>query len=209
MNSPPQSNLRHFIFWSDSFSTKALKALNFSNVSSLCFSKPIQHILEKSSMNKMKYSSPRGEFFLVGPHKSVWMSSIGLIVGPSFSLKWTLVFLRTWHGLQMVFLGWWYLEDHELAWAYLLFLFEKSLDALTFCAITSFHLFFLDRIVFVLLLVYRLLGVLVPLITVFPVSSSQTTHPFDRNTNSFPWSHIWLTLNKLCFKPAHTWHFHL
>jgi len=30
--------------------------------------------MEKSSINKIKYSSPRGDFFLVGPHKSVWIS---------------------------------------------------------------------------------------------------------------------------------------
>jgi len=87
MNSPPRLDLRHLIFQFDSFSTKSLKALNFSNASYLCFSRPIQHILEKSSINKIKYSSPRGDFFLVGPHKSVWMSSRGLLVDPSFSLK--------------------------------------------------------------------------------------------------------------------------
>ena len=87
MNSPPQSDLRHLIFRFDSFSTKALKSLNFSNASYLCFSRPIQHILEKSSMNKINYCSPRGDFFLVGPHKLVWMSSRGLLVDPSFSLK--------------------------------------------------------------------------------------------------------------------------
>ena len=71
MNSHPRLDLRHLVFQSDSFSTKALKALKFSNASSLCFSKPIQHILEKSSMNEMKYSSPQRDFFLVSQHKSI------------------------------------------------------------------------------------------------------------------------------------------
>ena len=87
MNYPPRSDLRHLIFRYDSFSTKALRALNFSNASSLRFSRPIQHILEKSSMNKINYSSPQGDFFPVGPHKSIWMSSRGLLFDPSFSLK--------------------------------------------------------------------------------------------------------------------------
>ena len=49
---------------------------------------------------------------------------------------------------------------------------------------------------------YKLFGVLMPLITCFPISRSRTLHPFDRNITSVPWSHIWLTLNRLCFKPS-------
>jgi len=67
--------------------------LNFSKASSLYFMSPIQHILEKSSMNNMKYSSPRGDLFLVGPHISVWTSSSGLLADPSFSGKLVLVCL--------------------------------------------------------------------------------------------------------------------
>lgn len=105
VNSPPWLDLRHLIFQSDSFSTNTLKALNFWNASYLCFIRPIQHILEKSSMNRIKYHSQWGKFFLDGPHKSIWTSSRGLLADPSFSMKWTLVFLPIWHGFHIVFLG--------------------------------------------------------------------------------------------------------
>ena len=94
VNSPPRSGLRHLIMRSNSFSTKALNALNFSKALSLCFRSPIQHILEKSSINNMKYSSPRGDLFLDGPHTSIWTSSSGLLADPSFSGKLVLVCLR-------------------------------------------------------------------------------------------------------------------
>ena len=105
VNSLPRSDLRHLILWSDSFSTKILKALNFSKASSLCFRSPIQQILEKLSMNNIKYSSPRGDFFLDGPHKSVWTSSSGLLADPSFLGKCVLVCLPNWHDFHVVLSG--------------------------------------------------------------------------------------------------------
>ena len=54
---------------------------------------PDGFILENSSINNIKYSSPQGDHFLDGPHKSVWTSSSGLLADPSFSGKLDLVCL--------------------------------------------------------------------------------------------------------------------
>ena len=45
VNYPPLSDLKHLIFISASFSTNALKALNFSNASYLCLRKVMQEHL--------------------------------------------------------------------------------------------------------------------------------------------------------------------
>lgn len=105
INSPPLLYLQHLNFRSNSIYTKALNILNLSNASYLYFSKPIKHILLNSSINNMNYCSPWGDFFLIGPHKSVWTNSRILLDVTSLDLNKTLDLLPNLHYLKMLFSG--------------------------------------------------------------------------------------------------------
>ena len=102
MKSPPLSDLRHFIFKSISFSTSALKYLNLLKATNFYFMRIIHVALVNSSTNNMKYFSPLGLCFLVGPHTSACTNSNGFLVVNSLDLKCTLGFFQNWHELHIM-----------------------------------------------------------------------------------------------------------
>jgi len=75
--SPPLLLLSFFNLYQLYNSTRALNFLNKLKVSDLFLRKYTQHIIEKSSMNVMKYLFPPIDSFCIGPHRSVCISSSG------------------------------------------------------------------------------------------------------------------------------------
>jgi hypothetical protein len=110
VNSPPLSDLKHFIFYSVSVSTISLYILKCSNASDFLLRKKIVVILVYSSTNNIKYCSPFKHFVLFGPHRSICTISSGFFVEYSFDLNLVLFFFPYRQCLHRVFVGFEYQE---------------------------------------------------------------------------------------------------
>ena len=196
----PLSDLRHLIFYFVSFSTSSLNILKNPKASDFFFRRHTQVILVKSSMRSMKYSSPFSPLLHVGPHRSVWTSSSGLVVECSFVLNSTLVCFPCWQDSQIPVFGLWISGISLTAWYSLILIrFPKWICPILLCqsqfssSLPKQHFYFL-----ISSNMYMLLGVLEAVATNFPESSRLILQSFEVNVSTCPWSHIWLTLSRLC-----------